>query len=135
MSADPSEWENILRTNVLGAALTMRHAAEQMLRQPDGGHLVITSSTVGRAVYEQHPMYTASKFAVGALAAAVRRELLGRIRVTLVEPGEVKTEFTDVVADIHLSAEQVAQIVVWCIQQPADVALHEVLLTHARERV
>jgi len=135
MTTDPAEWEDILRTNVLGAALTMRHAAEQMLQQPEGGHVVVTSSTVGRAIYEQYPIYTASKFAVGALAAAARRELLGKIRVTLIEPGNVKTEFTSVVGEHHLSAQQVAQTALWCMQQPADLALHEVLLTHGRERI
>lgn len=135
LTTDPAEWDDILRTNVFGAALTIRHAAEQMLRQGDGGDVVVTSSTVGRIVYEQHPIYTASKFAVGALATAVRRELEGKVRVTLIEPGEVKTEFTAEVAEHHLTADQVADTVVWCISQPAEVALHEILLTHTRQRL
>jgi NADP-dependent 3-hydroxy acid dehydrogenase YdfG len=64
-----------------------------MKRQGDG-QIVIVSSGTGRYI---HPstVYSGTKHAISAIAESLRREI-GKdwIRVTCIEPGAVKTEFT-----------------------------------------
>lgn len=77
--------------NVLGVH-RMNRAALPLLRRAGGGLVVHLSSTLGRYVMPFLGLYTASKFAVEALAEAYRYELapLG-IEVVLVQPGTFPT--------------------------------------------
>ncbi len=61
------------------------------------GHVVNLGSWAGREAYTYGGMYVGSKYAVRALTYVLRKELVGRIRVTTVDPGMVgDTEFSDV---------------------------------------
>jgi len=58
------------------------------------GHIVNISSVAGRMAQPGSGYYSATKFAVGGLSDALRKEVgpLG-IRVTVVEPGGFRTDF------------------------------------------
>jgi serine 3-dehydrogenase len=61
------------------------------------GHIVNLGSWAGREAYPLGGMYVGSKTAVLALTRVMRRELVGRIKVSTVDPGMVGgTEFSDV---------------------------------------
>jgi NADP-dependent 3-hydroxy acid dehydrogenase YdfG len=94
-------------------------------------------------------VYSATKFAVRALTEGMRRELRARrspIRVSAVSPGYVDTEFADVFAGSPeaarertpaikvLEAADVAAAVLWVLQQPAHVQVHDVLLRPTDQR-
>jgi NAD(P)-dependent dehydrogenase (short-subunit alcohol dehydrogenase family) len=82
-----------LRTNVLGVAAMMRLVIPQMRKQMDGV-IVNISSIGGRVSFPFAAAYNASKYAVEGLSEAARSELHGHgIRVKLIEPGGVKTNF------------------------------------------
>jgi 3-hydroxy acid dehydrogenase / malonic semialdehyde reductase len=85
----------MFETNVLGLVRMTRLVLPHM---PDGrGHIVNLGSWAGREAYPQGGMYVGSKTAVLALTRVLRKELVGRIRVTTVDPGMVgDTEFSDV---------------------------------------
>jgi 3-hydroxy acid dehydrogenase / malonic semialdehyde reductase len=85
----------MLETNVLGLVRMTRLVLPHM---EDGrGHIVNLGSWAGREAYPQGGMYVGSKTAVLALTRVLRKELVGRIRVTTVDPGMVgDTEFSDV---------------------------------------
>jgi 3-hydroxy acid dehydrogenase/malonic semialdehyde reductase len=85
----------MFETNVLGLVRMTRLVLPHM---PDGrGHVVNLGSWAGREAYPQGGMYVGSKTAVLALTRVLRKELVGRIRVTTVDPGMVgDTEFSDV---------------------------------------
>jgi len=85
----------MFETNVLGLVRMTRLVLPHM---PDGrGHIVNLGSWAGREAYPQGGMYVGSKTAVLALTQVLRKELVGRIRVTTVDPGMVgDTEFSDV---------------------------------------
>ncbi|MEO8291448.1 MAG: SDR family NAD(P)-dependent oxidoreductase, partial [Gaiellaceae bacterium] len=82
-------------TNVLGLVRMTRLVLPHM---EDGrGHVVNLGSWAGHEAYPQGGMYVGSKTAVLALTRVMRRELVGRIKVTTVDPGMVgDTEFSDV---------------------------------------
>ena len=110
VDGDPARWREILLTNVHGVALTIHHALRPML-EAGHGHIVITGSTGGRRVGEPDPVYSASKFAVTALGEALRREVVGKVRVTLVEPGATKTEFPLPYREYFLQPEEITAAV------------------------
>jgi serine 3-dehydrogenase len=87
--------EVMLETNVLGLVRMTRLVLAHM---EDGrGHVVNLGSWAGREAYPQGGMYVGSKYAVRALTYVLRKELVGRIKVSTVDPGMVgDTEFSDV---------------------------------------
>jgi len=85
----------MLETNVLGLVRMTRLVLPHMA---DGrGHIVNLGSWAGREAYPQGGLYVGSKTAVLALTQVLRKELVGRIKVSTVDPGMVgDTEFSDV---------------------------------------
>src|SRR3954469_25776609 len=85
----PEHWREMVLTNVLGVAYTIRATLEALGGR--GVHMVITSSVAGRRAL-QGSLYSATKHAVTAMGEALRQELNGTgCRVTLIEPGMVDT--------------------------------------------
>jgi NADP-dependent 3-hydroxy acid dehydrogenase YdfG len=126
-TGEPDVWREMLLTNVYGAAITIRYAIDALMAAPEP-HVVLTSSVAGRVVpANRNHMYAASKFAVEAIGDGLRKELTGRVRVTLIEPGAVDTEFADWPGTV-LSAEDVARAVVFALGQPAGVAVNQIML-------
>lgn len=159
LTSDPAHWEEMVRLNVLGAARLMRAAAERMLAMVSdaeiahGGwkdrprDIVVIGSNVGRHISPFSSMYGSTKFAVGSLAEAMRRELAPKgIRVTLIAPGIVKSEFQEVAGydpqtfgtfmdkvGPVLEPEDVARAVTFILAQPAQVHLNDVAIRPTRQ--
>ncbi|MER8576575.1 SDR family NAD(P)-dependent oxidoreductase [Mesorhizobium sp. M1338] len=101
-----SEYRAMVDINILGLLYTVNAALPAMKRQ-GSGHIVIVSSGTGRYI---HPsvVYSGTKHAASAMAESLRREI-GKdgIRVTVIEPGAVRTEFTaNMRDDVRLAVEQ-----------------------------
>jgi NADP-dependent 3-hydroxy acid dehydrogenase YdfG len=157
LTSDASQWEEMLRTNITGAALLIRAAGRRLLAEVEGQSgpavlarprdIVVLGSTVGRHISPFSSMYGATKFAVNSLAEASRRELGPRgVRVTLFEPGFVESEFQGVAgydpawfAEVKgrigpvLSPADVARSVGFVVSQPAHVHVSDVLIRPTRQ--
>ncbi|MGQ0626799.1 MAG: SDR family oxidoreductase [Phycisphaerales bacterium] len=148
--SDPAQWEDVLRTNVLGAMRLCRAAAARMTAGKPGPNprdVVLLGSVVGRHVSPFSSMYGATKFAVHGLAEGLRRELGPKgVRVSLVAPGFVTSEFqgvagyapewyAGVVEKIGpvLSPEDVARTVRFIIEQPPHCHVAEVIIRPTRQ--
>jgi len=82
----------LIETNVQGLIRMTRLCLPQLA---DGGHIVNIGSIAGRQAYEKAALYVTTKFAVRGFTYALREDLLGRpIRITLVDPGLVETDFS-----------------------------------------
>jgi NAD(P)-dependent dehydrogenase (short-subunit alcohol dehydrogenase family) len=82
-------------TNFFGTLRTLR-AVLPGLRERRGGRIVLVGSLAGRAPIPFQAHYSASKAALDALALALRNELRPfGVRVSLVEPGDIRTAFND----------------------------------------
>lgn len=83
----------VFDTNVFGV-LTVCRAVLPVLRRQRSGHVMNISSVGGFAASAGWGVYNATKFAVEGLSEAMRAELqpLG-VRVTIVEPGYLRTDF------------------------------------------
>ena len=104
--------------------------------------IINISSIAGREAYANGAVYCASKAAVDKITAGMRIDLNPYgIKVSSVAPGMVETEFSlvrfkgdetrakSVYANIQpLSAEDVADTLVWIILAPAHVNIADVLL-------
>lgn len=122
----PEHWREMVLTNVLGVAYTIR-AALPALRD-HAGHVLVTSSVAGRRALPGS-FYSATKHAVTAMAEALRLEVDGAIRVTCIEPGAVDTPFFDSPLSIRaLDADDVARAVLYAVSQPAHVDVNEILI-------
>jgi len=132
--ADEDNWHQMWESNVAGV-MRVTKALLPALRRSDAAHIVIVGSVAGIEAYEGGGGYTAAKHAVRAIAQTLRLELLrDAIRVTEVAPGLVETEFSLVrfegdaerAAGVYegieaLSAEDVAEAIVFCVTRPAHV--------------
>jgi NADP-dependent 3-hydroxy acid dehydrogenase YdfG len=122
----PEHWREMVLTNVLGVAYTIRATLEALRER--GGHMVITSSVAGRRALKGS-LYSATKHAVTAMGEALRQEANGTgMRVTVIEPGMVDTPFFDDRAEGRLQAEDVARAVMFAVAQPPHVDVNEILL-------
>ena len=160
MGSDLAQWEEVVRTNVLGAARLIRAAGKRMLeRVPveecgrEGAWLkvprdiVVIGSVVGRHVSPFSSMYGATKFAVHGMTEGVRRELGPRgVRVTLIEPGFVVSEFQRVAGYEDawfesmkekfapmLEPRDVARMIEFVAAQPAHVHVSDILVRPTRQ--
>jgi NADP-dependent 3-hydroxy acid dehydrogenase YdfG len=122
----PEHWREMVLTNVLGAALTMR-ATIPALRERRG-HLVLTSSVAGRRVLPGS-LYSCTKHAVSAMGEAARQDLHGSgVRVSVIEPGMTDTPFFEKRPEHALEDSDVARAVMYAISQPPHVNVNEILI-------
>lgn len=92
--------------NLLGAIALIRAFIPPM-RDQGGGRIINVSSLGGRMAFPFGGLYSASKFALEGISDALRMELEPfNIRVSVVEPGPVTTEF------VGVAQQQVQQTVV-----------------------
>ncbi len=87
-----SVWDETQNVNLKGAFFTCRAAATHLLRQGQGGSIVIVSSVTALAgVAPQNPAYTASKGALVSLGRALAVQYApDGIRVNVVCPGALE---------------------------------------------
>jgi NADP-dependent 3-hydroxy acid dehydrogenase YdfG len=124
--ADPKEWKSMLLTNVFGVALALQSCIPAL--EKSRGHILITGSAAGR--YEiPGSMYSVTKWAVTGMGRNIREELRGSgIRVTLIEPGVVDTPFFDQTPKRALQSIDIANSVLYALEQPPHVDVNEILV-------
>jgi NADP-dependent 3-hydroxy acid dehydrogenase YdfG len=126
LESTPEHWEAMVRTNVYGAALTIR-ATLPSIRESTG-HVLLTGSVAGRRALPGS-LYSCTKWAVTAMGEALRLEVDGTgIRVTLIEPGMTDTPFFDNRPQSALEADDIAKTVMFAVQQPPHVDINEILV-------
>lgn len=167
--SNTDEWEEMIRTNILGASHLMREAAEVLTGQmtdPDANpegfgqdwaslidqdgpprDIVVLGSSVGRHISPFSSMYGSTKFAINSLAEALRRQMAKfGVRVTLIEPGVVRTEFQesagyemdgfgafmDRVGPV-LKPEDISRTIVFAISQPPAVHINDIMIRPTRQ--
>jgi NADP-dependent 3-hydroxy acid dehydrogenase YdfG len=104
------------------------------------GHVINISSVAGLTVGPGGAVYSATKFAVRAISEGLRQECVGKVRVTSICPGLVVSELTDSITvpsfkdraeklyENAMSADVIAEAVVYAIAQPGNVAVNEIVV-------
>jgi NADP-dependent 3-hydroxy acid dehydrogenase YdfG len=136
LKEDPDQWRQMILTNVLGVAFTIR-AVMPHFKKRGSGHFLLTSSVAGRRSLPGS-LYSATKFAVTGMGESLRQELRqdedSQVRVTLIEPGMVDTPFFDNKPTGALEADDIARVVMFVLSQPARVDINEVLVRPTTQR-
>ena len=147
VGAPLEEWDRMVDLNVRGL-LYMAHAAlPHLLRAAQDSprrvaDLVNISSVAGRVPRNGSAVYNLTKFGVGAFSESLRQEVTGRhVRVSLVEPGVVKTELTSHMRPEvqeqsrkrfgnieRLESEDIADAIAYIVSRPRRVAVNEMLI-------
>lgn len=120
-------WRDMVLTNVLGPALTIRAAMADVVENK--GHFILTGSVAGTRALPGS-LYSSTKFAVHGMAEGLRQELNGTgARATLIAPGMVDTPFFDKGAGPNsLEAPDIARAVVYALSQPEHVDVNLMLI-------
>lgn len=89
-------WENVFKTNALGTFKSLRATLNQMLKQNNGGSVVLVGSIAGMTGLSGNPAYVASKHAVNGLTrnAAIDYAPYG-IRINSVNMAETQTPMVE----------------------------------------
>lgn len=136
-----ADWDAMIQSNVLGL-LRVTRAALPLMPRDAGASIINIGSVAGRTAYEGGAVYCAAKAGELQVTRALRLELFGTgIRVGTVDPGLAETEFSlvrfkgDATAAKKvyegtnpLTAEDIAEILVWIAGRPAHVNIDELLV-------
>jgi NADP-dependent 3-hydroxy acid dehydrogenase YdfG len=127
LTGSPEQWREMVLANVYGAALTIRATIEPL--RAARGHLLLTGSVAGR-IARAGSLYSCTKHAVTAMAESARLELNDSgVRVTLLSPGAADTPFWEgATMDGALSADDVADAVMYAVTRPPHVDVNEILV-------
>lgn len=136
------DWDEMIDTNIKGLLHVARAVVPGMVVRRRG-HVVSMGSMAGEIVYPNGAVYCGSKAAARAISDGLREDLLGTpVRVTSIDPGLVETEFSQVRfhGDTHraakvyqgltpLTAEDVADAILWAVTRPAHVNIARISLS------
>ena len=126
---DKDAWNRTFGVNTRGAFDVCAAFVPHLYK---GNSIIIVGSTAGLEPFEGGTIYCASKAALHAFAVALRREVRSQgIRVCLVMPGSINTEFWDVErpdAQDLLSAESVAQLITAAALTPDQTEISEIVV-------
>jgi len=135
--ANLSDWETMVDTNITGL-LRMTRAILPGMVTKNAGHIINLGSVAGAWPYPGGNAYGGTKAFVKHFSQALRADVLGKnIRVTSIEPGMAKTNFSNIrfKGDIEaasqvyagvqpLTAADIADIIYWVTSVPAHVNIN-----------
>ncbi|MGB7374922.1 SDR family oxidoreductase [Pontixanthobacter sp.] len=125
-NGDPEEWHDMIHINIL-AVLYTAHATLPELRKTKG-QFIVTGSKAGREHFKGS-IYSATKWFVHGFAgnlAEEMREWGGRC--TVISPGMVNTDFFDEPKPTKLQPGDIADAVVFALEQPKTSSVREIHL-------
>jgi NAD(P)-dependent dehydrogenase (short-subunit alcohol dehydrogenase family) len=137
-SMEPDVWSRVIDTNLTGVYYCSR-AAIPLMKRAGGGWIISIASLAGRNYFPGGAAYCASKAGVIAFSEALMQEVRADgIRVSVVMPGSVKTEFSHPVAHADdswkLTPDDVAQVVMDLLRHPARSLPSRVEMRPAKTR-
>jgi NAD(P)-dependent dehydrogenase (short-subunit alcohol dehydrogenase family) len=108
----PEEFSRVINTNLYGVFCCC-HYAIPLMKERGGGYIINISSLAGQNAHPKMAAYNASKFGLNGFTEAMMQEVRhDNIKVSLICPGSVNTEFGD---------EEISDEKAWQLQ-PDDIA-------------
>jgi NADP-dependent 3-hydroxy acid dehydrogenase YdfG len=122
------------------ALLLAERGAMVVLGARGSDRLSFASRVSGMTVPNQS-VYSGTKFAVRAISEGLRQEAGDKLRVTIISPGFVRTDFVEAVTNPELKAQlaesrekfaippdAIARAIAFAIEQPADIDVNEIII-------
>ena len=142
------DWNAMVDVNIRGVLNTMAAVLPVFLEQKSG-HLITTSSVAGTKSVPGNAVYCGTKHFVRAMLDSFRSESVmegSNIRTTLIYPGAIKTELLNTVApsetktmveefykNVGLTADVIANAVLYAVSQPDQVDVSDLVVRPAKE--
>jgi ribitol 2-dehydrogenase len=138
IEGDPDAWDRMLNLNINAAFRSVRAVLPHMAGRGTGD-IIMTSSIAGIVPVVWEPIYTASKHAVQAFVATVRRQVSRHgIRVGAVLPGPVVTALIDdwpkakleeaLANGSLMQPKEVADAVLFMLTRPRNVTIRDLVI-------
>lgn len=134
------DWEAMIDVNIKGTLYGIA-AALPVFRRQEFGHFVNVLSTSGLKIVPLQSVYAGTKNAVRAISEGLRQEAGDKLRVTIISPGFVHTDFADSMTNpevkaqiiaardkMAISPDAIARAIAFAIEQPADVDVGELVV-------
>lgn len=121
MDISPTEWREVIDTNLNGVFFVAQQAARLMLAG-EGGVILNMGSTNALAGYHYYADYNASKAGVLALSRSMALELAPRVRVNAVCPGFILTPMQEAEYSKEMQQAYAAKLPLNRLGRPEDVA-------------
>jgi NADP-dependent 3-hydroxy acid dehydrogenase YdfG len=134
------DWEEMIDVNVKGALYGIA-AALPVFRRQRSGQLINILSTAGLQIHPLMAVYAGTKNAVRTISEGLRQEAGEDLRVTIISPGFVHTDFAESMTDPEVKAQivgvrdklaippaAIARAIAFAIEQPADVDVGEIVV-------
>jgi NADP-dependent 3-hydroxy acid dehydrogenase YdfG len=135
-----ADWEEMIDINIKGVLYGIA-AALPVFRHQGFGHFVNTASTAGIVIKPTMAVYAGTKFAVRAITEGLRQEAGDKLRVTIISPGFVRTDFAEsmtnpevkakilgTMGEMAIGPDAIARAIAFAIEQPADVDVNEIIV-------
>ena len=134
------DWNNMIDINLRGV-LNGFAAVYPHMQERNSGHIINFGSVGGLEPTPTVAVYGATKAAVRMISLAFKKEQKpeDRVKVTVVNPGRVRTELLDSITDqetkdlfatlkdtMHIAPEDVARTIQFVIDQPEYVEISEI---------
>lgn len=134
-----ADWERVVTVDLLATAAVVRAALPYLERS--GGTVVTVASTLGVKAVSDATAYCAAKFGVVGFTRALAAETTGRVGVTLVIPGGMRTAFFDGRTEqykpgpdaILNDPANVAAAILFALGQPPGCAVRELVVCADQE--
>jgi NAD(P)-dependent dehydrogenase (short-subunit alcohol dehydrogenase family) len=139
LEIDPEAWERVVRVNLFGTVAVVRAALPHLERVR--GTVVTVGSTLSLRGMADATAYSASKFGIRGFTHALAAEYAGRVGVTLLIPGGMRTPFFDGRAEQYRPGPDAdlndpratAGAVVTALTQPVGSEIRELLVMASGE--
>jgi NADP-dependent 3-hydroxy acid dehydrogenase YdfG len=135
-----ADWEEMIDVNIKGVLYGIA-AALPVFRYQGFGHFVNIASTAGIVIKPTMAVYAGTKFAVRAITEGLRQEAGDKLRVTIISPGFVRTDFAEsmtnpevkanilgTMGEMAIGPDAIARAIAFAIEQPADVDVNEIIV-------
>ncbi|KAG4068499.1 hypothetical protein HA402_004840 [Bradysia odoriphaga] len=132
-------WVKMVELNCIGL-LNVTAAVLPHMKGSKSGHIVNITSDAGRKPFAGLAVYSGTKYFGECVSEAMRQELVPyNIKVTCIQPGDTTTELhgktknPELLAEYgtqaeYLRAEDVANAVLYALNQPSNCAVNSILL-------
>jgi glucose 1-dehydrogenase len=125
-----AEWNKVIGVNLFGSYLVSQVAAQQMVRQGEGGKLIFISSVHEDIPFPEYTAYCASKGGVRMMMRNLAMELAQhRINVNNIAPGAIATPINQAVLNDPVAMKNAVSEIPWGrFGRPEEVASVAVFL-------
>lgn len=139
------DWNLAIDINIRGVLHGIAAVLPHMVDR-SSGHIINIGSIASLQALPNFAVYCGTKFAVKAISESLRKETLGKVRVTIVYPGAVESELISSSNDEqtssqisssfdHISPTAISRAVRYAIEQPDEVAVNEIVVRPSNQEL